>query len=483
MVGARVSSVSLTAESVIELAPHEAFALFGRAEAGTWLFDARCDSVAVGAPIRMVLPIADASDRHRVELLGRVSEVRPGRLIVVEHVQPWQGKIRLSFQPHGVARTRVRVRADVSESAVEWLVRHHGILLPHSEGDADTLRIGLVTSKSGPLAVCMIASEYLAQLAVDDINDGGGVRERQVELMVADDESIPSIAATEARRLQRAGCHAIFACGTSASFAAIDQAVSRDVLAVHASMNERGNHGRGAAVQVGERPEVQIAVMADRIRRTAGAHGWFLVGEQYSWSYGAHRAARQLLPRSNGRILGESSTPLGTTDFSPIIDMIERSGADVVMSSLVGADEVEFERQCAAAGLRSRTCTLSLTMEETTLDYIGPESAEGIWTALGYHEAAPTDGNERLVSRYRQRFGPWAPPVSTLSETVYEAIVQYADAVRRRGEAGEPLPVRDFIAHLEDAAGDGIGTRNLLRPSLQLARVEAGARVVFDEVG
>ncbi|OLL78003.1 putative nitrile hydratase regulator clustered with urea transport [Pseudonocardia sp. Ae168_Ps1] len=478
-----MSTATLTAESVVDLPPHEAFSLFGSAEGSNWLFDARCDSVAVGAPVRMTLPIDADPDRRRVELLGTMSAVRPGRAIVIDHVQPWPGRIRLSFVPQAPGVTRVRVRAEVSESGVGWLVRHRGIILPFPDAGEQTLRLGLVTSKSGPAAVYSMATEYLARLAVEEVNEGGGVRGRMLDLVVADDETDPEIAAIEAGRLRRAGCHAVFASTTSQSFAAIDAAVGRDVLVVHSVMNERGNSRRGAAVQLGERPDAQIAVIADRLMTTTGARDWFLVGERYSWSYGAHRAARIAVPRVNGRLVGQSYTSVGTTDFSPVIEQIQRSGADVVMSSLIGADEVEFERQCARAGLRDTTRTLSLVMDEPTREHIGASAAEGIWTAMAYFQDVAAEGNDRLLARYRERFGQWAPPVSTISETAYEAILQYAEAARRRGNDGDPLSARALVEHLEGVDGGAIGTRNLLAPALHLARVGADGVSVFEEAG
>jgi urea transport system substrate-binding protein len=52
--------------------------------------------------------------------------------------------------------------------------------------------------------------------------------------------------------------------------------------------------------------------------------------------------------QAHGVIVGECFVPLGTKDFEPVIDAISSSGADLILSTLVGADEVAFERQCLA---------------------------------------------------------------------------------------------------------------------------------------
>jgi urea transport system substrate-binding protein len=478
------ASTTLTAESVVELATAEVYQLFGRPEARNWLFGARCESMSVGAAVRLSLPVGSDPRRHSVELLGRLSAIRPNAMLVIEHAQPWRGRLKLTFESLGPRRTRLRVRADVSTAGLEWLVRHTGGVLPVPRVESDALRIGVVTSKSGPAAIYSMATEFLAELAVEEVNGNGGVRGRQLELLVADDATDPEVAAREARRLVHAGCRAIFACTTSSSFSAIEKSTRKDgVLLVHAVMNERGIGDGASVVRFGERPAAQIEVMAGRLMQTTGGRNWFLVGEEYSWSYGAHSAARAAVPKAAGRVIGEAYTPLGTTDFDPVIERVRRSGADIVMSSLVGSDEVEFQRQCAAAGLRSSVSSLSLVMDEPTCAHVGASAAEGIWTALGYFQDGPAAGNHDLVARYQATYGRWAPPISTLSETVYEAILQYAQAVHRHPDDSARLQSQALLAHRAGRGGTAIGARDLLVPRLYLAEAHAGGLHVFDEVG
>ena len=60
-----MTSTTLAAESVVRLTAAEAFELFGTPGAGSWLFDARCTSVTVGAPVSLRLPL-DHGDRKSV---------------------------------------------------------------------------------------------------------------------------------------------------------------------------------------------------------------------------------------------------------------------------------------------------------------------------------------------------------------------------------------------------------------------------------
>jgi urea transport system substrate-binding protein len=476
-------AATVAAEALTGVPVAETFGLFGQPGAASWLFGARCESVAPGTAVSMRLPFDPGGGRYGVDLLGRICEVRPFSRIAIEHDQPWRGRITLSFRPAGPHGTRVRVRAEVTASGVEWLMNRRGVSLP-PEPTKD-VRVGVLTSKSGPGAIYAMAAEYLAELAVEEVNGDGGIGGRRLELMVADDATDPAWAGIQAQRLVRAGCRAIFACTTSSSFASACRAVGHEgVLLVHPVINEGGSVASRSAARFGERPGSQVAALAPALMRDAGGRGWFMVGQEYSWSYGAHAAARRALGRADGRVIGEAYTPLGTTDFSRIIERIDAARPDIIMSSLVGSDEVAFQRQCAEAGLRTSTRALSLVMDESTYEHVGAAAARGVVTALGYFQDAAAAGNSDLLARYRARFGPWAPPVSSLSETVYEAVLRYASAVRADPDVHA---LSQHRALLEDCGtrrrGTAIGARDLLSQHLYLAEAGPQGLRVFDEVG
>jgi branched-chain amino acid transport system substrate-binding protein len=63
-----------------------------------------------------------------------------------------------------------------------------------------------------------------------------------------------------------------------------------------------------------------------------------------------------------------------------------------------------------------------------------------MWGVAGYFEQLPDRANAEFLRRYRRAFGAFAPPVSSISESTYEALHLYAAAARRAGE-DEPRTV------------------------------------------
>jgi branched-chain amino acid transport system substrate-binding protein len=184
-------------------------------------------------------------------------------------------------------------------------------------------------------------------------------------------------------------------------------------------------------VQLGERPHRQLRAAVGSMMRLAEGKRWFLAGNDYCWPRVVHSAARHLLNEKSGAVVGEAFAPLGTRDFGPLIDRVVATRPEVVLSSFVGADLVAFERQCHARGVRDHARTLALALDEPTRERIGDQASIGMWGVSGYFEQLDVEENRDFLRRYRRAYGPFATPVSSISESAYEAVHLYAGAARR----------------------------------------------------
>ncbi|RPA19875.1 nitrile hydratase [Gordonia sp. OPL2] len=449
------------------MGPARAFQMF----ADGHLLGAECATMIVGAAIALPLPVSDVAGRgSEITVLGRVMAIRPVQRVVIVHHQPWPGVLTVRFHRDG-SGTRVTLESQIDTEGIDWLARRRGFDSP-APPDPNTHRIGLLLSKSGSAAVFAQATQALAEMAVDEINADGGIRRKPVELRIGDDASQSWTGVAEASRLVREGCRAIFACVTSATFNAVVAArPSAGTLLVHTVLNE-GGASRDNVVRLGERPTSQVRVGIPRLMADTGMYRWFFVGQRYSWSFGAHMSARGVVSESGGSVVGESYVDLGTTDFEPTLARIRRSGAELILTSLVGHDEVAFQRAFAATELRSTTKTFALVLDEATLQLIGADAAQGMRTAFGYFESLDTRTNRSLVRRYRERSGSsLVPPISSLTETTYEAILAYARANRH----DEALSGAEYLESIATDSGRGPGIRPLLGSSIYLGEVIDGS--------
>jgi urea transport system substrate-binding protein len=435
-------SLALVAEQSVGAPPEQVFSLFGAGPGAGWAFDAGCDRIAPGAAVTLRAPLG-GTYRGEVEILGRIAVLRPPREIVVAHDLPWRGRLRFLFDAGSDGGTRLRLIADLDGDALAWLMRRRGWPVAE-EPAAGRHLVGLLTSKSGPGSVFAAATENLARMAVDEINADGGIGGRPVRLVVGDDATDAEAGAVEAARLVRTGCRAIMATTTSATFARVARGLADSgVLLVHTLMNE-GGLGRELLFQFGERPLGQLRAAVAPLMRAAGGRRWFLAGDDYCWPQVSLACARRVIGENGGVVAGQRLEPLGTREFGPLIEQILASRADLVLSAFVGADAVAFERQCHQLGVRARCRTLSLAMDEPTRERIGDRAAAGIWAVSGYFEQVPVEANTAFLARYRAAYGPWAAPVSSISESVYEALHLYAAAARRCRDENQASVAREL---------------------------------------
>ncbi len=423
-----MGSVTIWSERHIDASPSSLFATLANGPQGGWLFKGTCDTVEQGAVITLHLPI-DGDEHQPIELLGRVRNVTPPVRIEIVHHQPWEGRLVIRLDADNRGGTRVRLIGEVDEQSLEWLMRRRGHHV--ADNDASYFRVGLLTSKTGPASVFAEATEYAARMAVDEINDAGGIRDQPVGLLVGDDATEPAVGVSEARRLVQAGCRVILATTTSATFAqAAHHLRGSGVPLVHTPMNEGGVSDEHC-IRLGERPAEQLLAACPTMEQT-GSRRWYLAGNDYVWPRAVHYAARAVLPANSGRIVGEAYAPLGTRDFSAIIDKIQASKADTILSTFVGADLVAFERQCFEAGLRTRTRSLAPALDEPTRERIGDSAAIGTIGVARYFPEAQGAANADFAARYNSLYGDFAPALSSISQSVYDALHLVTCAANRQ---------------------------------------------------
>lgn len=418
-------TIVLMGAQPVNMSPSALFETFGSGTGVSWLFDASCGAVASGEPVSIRVPVG--SDDW-VEILGRFGRCVPARLIEITHELPWRGRLTVRIKQLGTGRSQVAVTADLDDGGINWIMHRRGWpTLPRR--DTGTHRVGLLLSQSGPVAVLLTAAENMMRLAVEEINADGGIHRRPIELIAADDASDPARAAIEAEGLVRSGCRTIIAGVTSASFAAACARVGHTRIPLIQALVNEGGRGPSNVIRWGERPYEQVRAASKAMMATAGRR-WHFIGNDYRWTWGAHAAGEHAVSIAGGEVVGSTRVPLGTTDFSQSIEAIYASGADCILSTLVGSDEVAFEQQAWQAGLRHRTQTLSLAFDEEIRQRTGRFAAEGIWAANGYFEGLDSAQNRTFQRRYREKHGARAASGSGMSYQMYVALMLYADSAR-----------------------------------------------------
>ncbi|WP_367319762.1 substrate-binding protein [Streptomyces sp. HUAS ZL42] len=297
------------------------------------------------------------------------------------------------------------------------------------------LKIGLLTSMSGPAGLFGPATRNVAELAAQEINASGGVLGRKVSVVIGDDATNPDTGRQTATRLLNSdGVSVLVGMHTSATREAVlPKARSAGTLYMYTPVFEGGTCDPDLFTN-GEVPSQQLKQTIPWTQSTTGRKKWFLLGNDYAWGRASLAAAKQYITASGGEVVGTAFVPLGTTDFQAVIQKIQQANPELLLPALVGGDAIAFEKQAYDAGLgNSQAQRLGILYEENTLAGMGPKVTEGMYTSLGYFQSLNTPANSAFLTAYRKKFGAEAPTVTSLSEQTYVAIKAWAQAANAAG--------------------------------------------------
>lgn len=290
--------------------------------------------------------------------------------------------------------------------------------------------VALVVPMQGPAGIYGPSCELAAELAVEEVNEQGGILGREVALSLVDGGQAPQQVGRDLVALMRAEpVTAVVGWHISAVREALVPAIPEHVPYVYTAVYEGGSHRPGVFC-AGETPETQVAPALRWLARERGMRRWAVVGNDYIWPRQSAAATRELLRGSGAGIAVELYVPLGTEDFSEVLRRLEVSGCDGVLMFLVGLDAILFNRQFAASGLDEECVRFSPLMEENVLLGGGPEGSRNLFAAAGYFEALATQECLEFGGRYAKRFGPDAPPLNSPGESCYEGVRLLAQMVQ-----------------------------------------------------
>lgn len=310
----------------------------------------------------------------------------------------------------------------------------------------EPIRIGVLHSLSGTMAISERSLVNAVTLAVEEINARGGLLDRPVEVILADGRSEPRVFAREAQRLLGEGeAEAIFGCWTSASRKTVRPVVERHGSLLFYPVQFEGLELSPNIIYTGAAANQQIIPAVrwcvDRLGRRA-----FLLGSDYVYPRAANAIARDYIVLSGAGIVGEQYVPLGARDFGAVVAAIRASRPDFILNTLNGDSNVAFFEALHAAGITSREVpVMSLSLGEDELRTVSLPAAAGNYAAWTYFQSIDTPANREFVRRFRERFGSDRVTDDAIA-TAYSSVHLWAQAVRR---AKTPHP-REVLEVLRD---------------------------------
>ncbi|WP_041367877.1 urea ABC transporter substrate-binding protein [Methylocella silvestris] len=271
---------------------------------------------------------------------------------------------------------------------------------------AETVKVGVLQSLSGTMAISEVTVKNAEMMAIDEINAAGGVLGKQIEPIVEDGASDPAIFAQKATKLvQDNGVVTVFGGWTSASRKAMLPVFQKLKSLLWYPVQFEGNECSPAIMYSGAQPNQQIVPAYDW-GKTKGYKSFFLVGSDYVFPRTANLILKKHIALDKLTTAGEEYVPLGGSDFSAVIAKIQAAKPDVIYSTLNGDSNVSFFKQMSAAGIKLPVMSFSIGEQEAQA--MGASLVEGSYAGWNYFQSIDTPANKKFVADYQTKFGAGA---------------------------------------------------------------------------
>jgi branched-chain amino acid transport system substrate-binding protein len=306
------------------------------------------------------------------------------------------------------------------------------VLVP-SSSSGEPWRVGVLFSQTGWTSVAERTQLHGTLLAIEEINARGGINGRELQPVIRDPASDLSRFRQFAKYLMTEDrVTTIFGCYTSSSRKAVMPVVERLNGLLWYPTQYEGFEFSPNVIYTGAAPNQNCIELCRYLLEKFGRRFYF-IGSDYVYPRELNRIMREFLVGHGGMIVAESYMDLRSqrSDFSPILEDIKDSGADVVFSTVVGQGTRYLYQAYKDAGLDPATLPIaSLTTTEAEIAEMGLDVGEGHITAASYFEGLPGDASGSFVARYRKRFGP-DEPTNACAEAAYFQVLIFAKALEK----------------------------------------------------
>jgi branched-chain amino acid transport system substrate-binding protein len=302
--------------------------------------------------------------------------------------------------------------------------------------DHRPIPVGILYSQTGVTSQIESSQRLGTLLAIEEINQHGGINGREIVPVIYDPQSTPMVYRALAERLVSTdGVKVIFGCYMSSTRKAVIPVVERRNCILFYATPYEGFEFSNNLIYTGAAPNQSSVQLADYMMSNFGARV-YVVGSDYIYPYESNRIMTDLVSqRQGGEILGTTYVPLNASekDFEPIIADIKAKRPDFIFSTVVGNATQHLYQLYAQAGLDPKSMPIgSLTTSEVEIAQMGAEIAAGHFTSSPYFQSLNSVANQSCLKRFQERFTREVVP-NACWEAAYFQVHLFANAMRQSG--------------------------------------------------
>jgi urea transport system substrate-binding protein len=272
----------------------------------------------------------------------------------------------------------------------------------------DTVKVGVLHSLSGTMAISETSLKDVVLMAAEEINAKGGVLGKKIEPVVVDPASDWPLFAAKAKELIVDHKVAVtFGCWTSVSRKSCLPVFEEYNSLLFYPVQYEGEEQSLNVFYTAASPNQQLVPAAEYAIKELGAKKFYLLGTDYVFPRTANKVLKAFLlkagvPESN---IMEEYTPFGHKDYQTIVNKIKSfsaGGGAVVLSTINGDSNVPFYTEFAAQGLKADDCPIiAFSVAEDELRAMDTSKLVGHLAAWNYFQSIDTPENKKFVADFK----------------------------------------------------------------------------------
>ena len=306
---------------------------------------------------------------------------------------------------------------------------------------ADTIKVGVLHSLSGTMAISETTLKDTVLMLVDEQNKKGGLLGKQLEAVVVDPASDWPLFAEKARELLDVEkVDVVFGCWTSVS--------RKSVLPVFEELNGllfypvqyEGEESSKNVFYTGAAPNQQAIPAVNYLMDELGVERWVLAGTDYVYPRTTNKILEQYL-KDQGVAEADimiNYTPFGHSDWQTIVSDIKSFGSKgkktAVVSTINGDANVPFYKELGNQGVSAEDIpVVAFSVGEEELSGIDTAPLVGHLAAWNYFMSADADINYEFIDKWHGFIGNTERVTNDPMEAHYIGFNMWANAVEKSG--------------------------------------------------
>lgn len=274
---------------------------------------------------------------------------------------------------------------------------------------ADTIKVGILHSLSGTMAISETTLKDTMLMLIDEQNKKGGLLGKKLEPVVVDPASNWPLFAEKTRELiEKDHVAAIFGCWTSVSRKSVLPVIEELNGILFYPVQYEGEESSRNVFYTGAAPNQQAIPAVDYLMKEGKVKRWVLAGTDYVYPRTTNKILEAYL-KSKGVAQEDimiNYTPFGHSDWQNIVADIKRFGSagkkTAVVSTINGDANVPFYRELGNQKISAADIpVVAFSVGEEELSGLDAKPLVGHLAAWNYFMSVDTPANKEFIAKWK----------------------------------------------------------------------------------